>query len=78
MASNEAVVTGTAIAGAYVSCLNERTETGVIVRADPAGAFTLTIAAVPGDGLQLWQEVGTNRSGSLDLCVACTAVPPDR
>jgi len=76
--SGTAVVTGHANPGAYVSCLNVRTETGVIVRADSTtGAFTLMIPANAGDGLQVWQEIGTNRSGALDLCVACGAPVAD-
>lgn len=76
--TNEAVVTGHADPGAYVSVLNERTNTGIIVRADPTtGAFSVTITAVPTDELQVWQDVGTNRSASLFLCVACTAPIPD-
>ena len=49
-------VSGQAREGAFVACLNEQTEDGVIVRADLAtGAYTLRVAAMPEDVLVLWQ-----------------------
>jgi len=57
-------ISGEARAGAFVGCLNENTEAGVIVRADPmSGAYTLRIAATTGDGVTLWQFQGTEPGG---------------
>lgn len=55
-----ATVTGEAQPGAFVFCVNERLESGVIVRADmTSGAYSLRIPAVANDTLVLWQEIGT-------------------
>ena len=51
-----------ALDDAFVSCLNERTERGVIVRATSEGTYELRIAAEIGDDLSVWQHVGTERS----------------
>jgi hypothetical protein len=57
-------VTGSARPGAFVGCLNQRTEDGVIVRADvTSGAYTLRIAAEIDDTLSLWQFEGTSPGG---------------
>ncbi|HEY8428418.1 MAG TPA: hypothetical protein VIL20_08595 [Sandaracinaceae bacterium] len=57
-------VSGNARAGAFVGCLNESTEVGVIVRADvDTGDFSLRIAAEVGDGLTLWQFESTAPGG---------------
>ena len=42
----------------------------------PATIRTM-IDAQASDGLQVWQDVGTNRSGSTDLCVMCIGPTPD-
>ena len=59
------VVTGAAQPGAFVGCLNERTEVGVIVRAstEPSGAYRLEITAEALDVLSLWQFQGTEPGG---------------
>lgn len=57
-------VSGNAREGAFVGCLNERTETGVLVRSDPmTGDFSLRIAAESDDTLTLWQFEGTDPGG---------------
>jgi hypothetical protein len=43
---------------AYVSVLNERTEDGVITRANGEGHFKTRIAAESGDLLTVWQDLG--------------------
>ena len=45
---------------AYVACLNERTESGVITRSGPEGYFNLKIAAQVEDLLTLWQIIGSD------------------
>ena len=69
LADGTVTVTGEVIEGAFVFCLNERTETGVIVRADPAGSFTLSLPARVDDDLSVWQQVGNDRSPSTFLVV---------
>lgn len=57
-------VRGNARPGAFVACLNERTEEGVIVRSDVVtGDYELRIAAVPDDLLTLWQFQATAPGG---------------
>jgi hypothetical protein len=68
-----ALIEGEAHALAYVSVLNERTEAGVITRADDEGRFRARIAAQIGDLLTIWQEVG-GEVGELKR----TSVPPPR
>lgn len=58
------VVSGEARPGAFVGCLNERTEIGVIVRAEvTSGRYTLRVAAESLDVLTLWQFEGTEPGG---------------
>ena len=57
-ASGIVTVEGDVLENAYVFCLNDRTERGVIVVADGTGHFTLQIEAMSGDGLMVWQELG--------------------
>lgn len=58
------VVSGEARPGAFVGCLNERTEMGVLVRADvTTGAYTLRVMAESLDVLTLWQFEGTEPGG---------------
>ena len=57
-----ALVVGDVHEHAYVSVLNERTEDGVITRADEAGHFQARLRAEAGDLLTIWQEVGGERS----------------
>jgi hypothetical protein len=66
------VVTGEVLPEAYVSCLNPRIETGVIVRADAAGRFQLEIAARAGDSLLVWQQRGNDFGPYAELCIDCT------
>ncbi len=57
-------VTGNARPGAFVGCLNQRTEDGVIVHADlMTGDYTLRIAAEVDDSLTLWQFEATSPGG---------------
>lgn len=57
-------VRGNAREGAFVGCLNERTEMGVLVRSDVmTGDFALRIAAEPDDTLSVWQFEGTDPGG---------------
>jgi hypothetical protein len=57
-----ALVKGEVHEHAYVSVLNERTEAGVITRADHDGNFEARIAAEAGDLLTIWQEVAGETS----------------
>lgn len=57
-------VSGNARPGAFVGCLNERTEDGVIVRSDVvSGDYSLRIRAAVGDDLTLWQFESTGGGG---------------
>lgn len=49
-------VEGQANEEAYVTVLNENTDTGKIGRADVEGHFAIDIAASVGDKLVIWQE----------------------
>lgn len=63
-ASGIVTVTGNARAGVFVGCLNERTESGVLVRADPmTGDYTLQLPAEIDDTLSVWQFEGTDPGG---------------
>ncbi len=62
-------ITGSgAIEGAMVLGYNERLETGSITVADDMGDFTLRLAAEVGDGIVVWQRVGTE-SGQLTTVI---------
>ncbi len=50
------VVEGEVLPQAYVSIFNERTEGGVITRADLGGVFSAELEADTGDELTVWQE----------------------
>lgn len=67
-----ALVRGEASAEAYVSILNERSESGVITRADPAGRFEALIRAQVGDPLTIRQEI----DGELSEPFYTTVLPP--
>jgi hypothetical protein len=56
--SGLALVKGDVNPLAYVSVLNERTEAGVITRADHDGHFEASLEAEAGDLLTIWQELG--------------------
>jgi hypothetical protein len=57
-------VNGNARLGAFVACLNERTEVGIIVRADPmSGDFSIRIPAETGDTITLWQFEASSPGG---------------
>ncbi len=63
-ADGTVLVTGNARAGAFVACLNEDTEAGVIIRADVAtGDYALRIPAEVGHTLTLWQFESTAPGG---------------
>lgn len=66
------VVTGEVLPEAFVSCLNVRTEAGLIVRADTAGRFRLEIPAQTGDSLLVWQQRGNDFGPYVELCIDCT------
>ncbi len=55
-------VTGHADPTAFVFVLNEMTQVGVIVHADPDGTFTARISATVGDDLTVWQMIGNEAS----------------
>lgn len=66
-------ISGMARPGAFVLCLNEATEEGVIVRADPvSGQYSLRILAMSGDTLVLWQNDGGDEGG-----MQVTVIVPD-
>jgi hypothetical protein len=56
-------VNGQARPNAFVSCLNENSDEGVIVRADMTGIYSLRLEAATGDMLSLWQFEGTPNGG---------------
>ncbi|MGE0786934.1 MAG: hypothetical protein AB7S26_14775 [Sandaracinaceae bacterium] len=64
-------ITGMARDSAYVSCFNDATEMGVIVRAAPVtGEFTAVLPAMTGDNIVIWQYDGTDApSMQLELTV---------
>jgi hypothetical protein len=64
-------VEGDARAGAYVGCLNNSTDNGVIVRSDvTTGAYTLRIEAQSDDVLTLWQFEASSPGGqTIDVVV---------
>jgi hypothetical protein len=55
------VVTGACLEDAFVACLNESLESGVIVRCDEEGQYLLKITARTGDDVTLWQVRGSER-----------------
>jgi hypothetical protein len=55
-------IRGEVAAFAYVSVLNERTEEGVIARADGDGAFAVVLAAEVGDRITVWAELDGEQS----------------
>lgn len=57
-ATGLATVDANVLSNAYVLCLNDRTDRGVIERADDSGRSVFQIAAVGGDTLSIWQQVG--------------------
>jgi hypothetical protein len=64
-------VSGEARPGAFVGCLNQNSEVGVIVRADViTGAYSVRMAAEFEDTLSLWQFEGTSSGGQqIDVVV---------
>lgn len=66
-------ISGEVLPSAFVSCLNVRLESGVIVRADAAGRFSLQIAAQVGDSLLVWQQIDGDHGPQTELCVDCGA-----
>ena len=63
-AAGNVAITGEARPGAFVACLNENTEVGVIVRADPAtGAFATSLPADVGHEIRGWQFESTDGGG---------------
>ena len=66
-ASGKARIRGRVLERAYVSCINERLEAGVLVRADDGGNFELFIEAQSGDRLQLWQTIDGDQSELVEV-----------
>lgn len=66
-------ISGEALPGAFVSAVNLRLESGVIVRADDAGRFSLEIAAQAGDSILVWQQVDNDRGPFREVCIDCLA-----
>ena len=62
-------VSGNTLANAFVSCFNDRTERGVITKADSSGDYSLVIAAQNGDVLQIWVQNGNGRGPDVDRIV---------
>lgn len=51
------------LSNAYILCLNDRTDRGVIERADDMGHSVFTINdAIVGDSVSIWQQVGSDLS----------------
>lgn len=68
-ASGMVEVRGAVLADALVLCFNERSEVGVIVRAESDGRFTLRIAAESDDDLSVWQQIGTDQGPQVQRTV---------
>ena len=50
--------------GAFVGCLNENTEDGVLVRSDPTtGEYTCRLLGMTGHEIRVWQFVDTGPGG---------------
>jgi hypothetical protein len=50
--------------GAFVGCLNENTEAGVLVRSDPmTGDYSCRLLAMSGHEIRVWQFVSTGTGG---------------
>jgi hypothetical protein len=64
-----ATVTGRARPDAYVLCLNNATDAGVIGRADAAGDFSVRLPASVGDSLSVWQMEGSDSSPFTEVIV---------
>lgn len=62
-------LTGTANANAVVFAFDDRTQGGAIATASPAGAYSMKVAAQLGDAIEVWQEVGSERSSSVVVTV---------
>ncbi len=57
-------VRGTAAPGALVVILNVNLGAGIIVTAGPDGVFAARVYAASGNRVEVWQELGTDRSPS--------------
>lgn len=55
-------VRGEVLPLAYVSVFNERTESGLIVRADGEGDFEVELEAEVGDLISVWSEIDGEQS----------------
>lgn len=62
-------LTGTANANALVYAYNDRSGGGAIATADADGAYKAKLAAQLGDQIEVWQEVGNDRSGTAYVTV---------
>lgn len=49
--------------GAFVGCLNEDTEVGILVRSDSAGMYACRLRADIGHLIRIWQFVDTGPGG---------------
>lgn len=63
---------------AYVNCLNERTEKGVIVKSSEFGFFRLEIEAQIHDDLTLWQTLGSKTGTFISATVPSADEPTDQ
>lgn len=68
-ADGTVTIEGDVLPGAYVSCLNNDTDRGVIERADDTGHFVVVIAAEVGHYLTIWQQSGTDRGPPMNVIV---------
>ena len=66
-ASGFVTVEGEALPEAFVFCVNEVTERGVIGRPDMDGRFTLVLEAEPTHYLRVWQEIGTDQGPKVPI-----------
>lgn len=71
-------VEGKANEDAYVACLNERTESGVITKSDSEGSFSLEIAAQLHDSLTLWQIIGSDHGRFTSVSVPTEEQAPQK
>lgn len=62
-------LTGTANVGALVYAYNDRTGGGAIATADAGGNWKAKLAAQLGDQLEIWQEVGADKSSTVFVTV---------
>ncbi len=62
-------VEGQGLPDAWIMCVNNDTEEGIIGRSDASGEFAFEIRAESGHYLTVWQRVATDIGPGLDLVV---------